>query len=240
MSTTQAAADRIFPPTAWTLVLAATEADSAREELCKAYWPPVAKFLRSLGLSEPDAQDGAQEIMAQLMGQGGLSQIDRAKGRLRHYLKAAARHHLFNLHRDANAKKRGGGTATLSLDEVEQTPAQDAVPDELFDKAWAFTLCERAMQRLEATYAARGKAPLFSALKPALTLGDEVQRYADIGAMFGVNEKQIRIEVHRMRRRLAEFLRSEVAATLAHGTSDSEVEEETRYLIRTLAHESRA
>ncbi|MBL9114256.1 MAG: sigma-70 family RNA polymerase sigma factor [Verrucomicrobiaceae bacterium] len=240
MPDTQASADRIFPPTAWTLVLAASETEVAREQLCGAYWPPVARFLRSLGLSDQDAEDGAQEIMTKLMAQDGLAQIDRSKGMLRHYLKAAARHYLFNLHRDAGAKKRGGGQNTISLDDVDHMPAPASVSDALFDQAWALTICERAMQALEASCARRGKAALFSALKPALTLGDELQRYADIGAMFGVNEKQIRIEVHRLRRRLAEFLRAEVAATMAHGTSDSELEEETRYLVRTLAHEPRS
>ena len=53
--------DRHFPPTAWTALLAARdpaapETAAARDELCRAYWRPVAAFLGALGVSEPDAQ----------------------------------------------------------------------------------------------------------------------------------------------------------------------------------------
>jgi hypothetical protein len=48
-----------------------------------------------------------------------------------------------------------------------------------------------------------------------------------------VNEDQIRVEIHRARRRLADALRHEVAATVA---SADEVEEELRYLLTVLAY----
>ena len=71
----------------------------------------------------------------------------------------------------------------------------------------------------------------------ALTLGEEVKPYAEIGSLFGVTEQQIRIEVFRLRRRLAEFLRAEVAATMQSGQGAAAVEDETRHLIRALAYE---
>lgn len=220
----------------------APETDAAREELCRAYWRPVAGYLRSLGLGAQDAEDGAQEIMAQLFSRDGLRVLDRQRGRLRHYLKSSARHFLYNLQRDAAARKRGGGEATLPLDEVPESAmlARDAVPDSVFDKEWALTLCDRAMRSLEESYARRNKAGLLAELKPALVSGDGLQPYAAIGSMFGVDEAQIRIEVHRMRRRLGEFLRAEVAGTLGPDATPAEIEEETRYLVRTLAHEGTA
>jgi len=237
--TSSISADRFFPPTAWTLVLEAGGAapDHAREELCKTYWKPVALFLQSLGLSEPDAEDGAQEIMAQVFGSEGLKPFSREQGRMRHYLKSAARHYFFNHRRDANTRKRGGGAPTLSLDEMPPVPVSESACDALFDKAWALALCERAMSALEASCARRGKGPLFHALKPTLTLGEEVKPYAEIGSLFGVTEQQIRIEVFRLRRRLAEFLRAEVAATMQSGQGAAAVEDETRHLIRALAYE---
>ncbi len=238
--------DRGFPPTAWTVLLAARdpaapETIAAREELCRAYWRPVVNYLRALGLNIPDAEDGAQEIMSQLLGRDGLRQFDRARGRLRHYLKSSARHHCYNLRRDAQAQKRGGGAATLPLDEVPESAQgfHEAESESVFDREWALTLCGRAMKHLEDSYARRNKSALLSQLKPVLISNDGVQPYAEIGSMFGVSEAQIRIEVHRMRKRLAEFLRAEAAGTLGPEATPQEIEEETRYLVRTLAHESR-
>lgn len=237
-------ADRVFPRTAWTLLLAANDPSApdtiaAREELCRTYWRPVATFLRALGMSEEDAQDGAQEVLAHLFARDGSLTLDRERGRMRHYLKAAARHYRLNHHRHATTQSRGGGVAAQSLDEITDQPhhTQEAASDSAFDHAWAVTLCDRAMRELEASYTRRRKGDLFVALKPTLLLSDEVQPYARIGSLFGVTEAQIRIEVHRLRRRLAGQLRTEVAATLGPQTTAAEIEDETRYLITTLAHE---
>ena len=237
-------ADRVFPRTAWTLLLAANdpsapETAAAREELCRTYWRPVATFLRALGMSAEDAQDGAQEVLAQMFARDGSLALDRDHGRMRHYLKAAARHYRFNHHRNATTQSRGGGVPAQSLDEIteQQHHSQQAASDSAFDHAWAVTLCDRAMRELEASYSRRRKGELFAALKPTLLLSDEMQPYARIGSLFGVTEAQIRIEVHRLRRRLAGQLRAEVATTLGPQVSAAEIEDEVRYLITTLAHE---
>ena len=57
--------------------------------------------------------------------------------------------------------------------------------------------------------------------------------YAIISQASGVSEAQIKLEVHRARRRLADALRREVAATVA---SETEVEAELRYLLTVLSH----
>jgi RNA polymerase sigma-70 factor (ECF subfamily) len=220
---------------------AAPETVAAREELCRAYWQPVVRYLRALGMSTPDSEDGAQEIMAQLFSRDGVRMLDRQRGRLRHYLKSSARHFYLNTRRDAVAKKRGGGEV-LALEEVPESAQvrQEPEDESAFDKDWAHTLCARAMRSLEESYTRRNKAELFAALKPGLVLNVEVQPYAAIGALYGVTDAQIRIEVHRMRKRLADFLRAEVAGTLGPEAAPKEIEEETRYLVRTLAHERRA
>lgn len=240
------ASDRVFPPTAWTIVLvardsAAPETLAAREELCRTYWRPVASYLCALGMTVPNAEDGAQEVMVNLFSKDGLRQFDRERGRLRHYLKSAARHFLFNQHRAATAQKRGGGNTALPLDELPDSSdtACSPEPDSAFDKEWAITLCNRAMRSLDESYARRNKAELLAALKPGLIFNDGLQPFAQIGLSFGVTEAQIRIEIHRMRRRLAEFLRAEVAGTLGPDATSSEIDEETRYLVKTLAYEFR-
>ncbi len=236
--------DRNFPATAWTVLLTARDPGApgmmqARETLCQIYWPPVARYLQALGLGREDAEDGAQEILSGLFDEGALLKLDPARGRLRHYLKAAARHLSHNLHRHRAAKKRGGGEAELNFEDLENDAAlsQAGVSDEAFDREWAWTLCERAMAELEASYVRRNKTEVLAALKPMLISTGEMQRYETIGSLLGVGVPQIRIEVHRMRRLLGELLRREVATTMGTQATKAEIEEEMRYLVKTLAHE---
>jgi hypothetical protein len=49
-----------------------------------------------------------------------------------------------------------------------------------------------------------------------------------------MNEGQVKLEVHRIRKRLAEELRAEVMTTLSAGVN---VDEELRYLLSVLGHE---
>jgi RNA polymerase sigma-70 factor (ECF subfamily) len=233
---------RNFPATAWSVVLRTrdpAESRAAIEALCAAYWQPVFHYLRALGLDEPAAEDAAQSVLADFCTSGALERVDRANGKLRHFLKAAARHVVFNLRRDAAAAKRGGGGAVLAVDLLpdDAVPSGGSAPDAAFDRPWARTLFERALAALAGSYALRGKAELFAALKPAL-VSDELQPYAEIGSAFGVGEAQIKLEVHRLRRRLASRLRDEVAATLGPLATEADVEAETRYLVTVIANES--
>jgi RNA polymerase sigma-70 factor (ECF subfamily) len=236
--------DRSFPPTAWTVVVSARDpasgvAHQAREEVCRAYWPPVCAYLESLGLDHAQAQDVTQNVLASFCHDGWIERVDRAHGRLRHFFKAAARHAVANHFRDAKRLKRGNGAAPLSLDEMTdaELPQADAPGDSEFDRRWAWTIFERTMAALEGSYAQRGKAELFAALKPALISEDALQPYAAIGSRFDVGEQQIRIEVHRLRRRMAERLRAEVTVTLDSSASPAAVDSELRYLVEALAHE---
>ena len=189
---------RAFPQTMWTVLLAARdpaapEAVAAREEICRAYWRPVLSYLQSLGLRPDEAEDVTQTLLAHFCRPGGMAEVDREKGRLRHFLKASARHALWNFRRDARALKRGGATTDLPLDTMTdaELPADSAPSDAVFDQQWAWTIFDRAMRALEENYALRGKGALLEALKPALISADEVQPCAVIGSQFGVKEPQI-------------------------------------------------
>ena len=217
-------------------------AKQAREDVCAAYWRPVCSYLESLGLEHGAAEDITQNILAHFCNDGWIETVDRASGRLRHFFKATARNALANHFRDMKRQKRGGGATALSTDELTdaQMPRMDASTDESFDQHWAWTVFERAVSTLAESYTQRGKADLFAALKPALISAEELKPYAEIGSQFGVGEQQIRIEVHRLRRRMAERLRAEVAATLGPAATSAEIEAELRYLVQALAHERSA
>jgi hypothetical protein len=71
-------------------------------------------------------------------------------------------------------------------------------------------------------------------LKPGLISPDLLKPYAEIATLTGMTEGQVKLEVHRARRRLADELRAEVAATLP---PEEDVEDELRYLLSVLSHE---
>ncbi len=234
-----------FPPTAWTRVLTAQDplapdARMAREEVCRTYWQPVYSYFRALGSDREDALDLTQELLAEFCDGGGLDRVNPEAGSLRSYLKTTARHRIVNLRRDRSARKRGGGTFALSLDELDEAsiPTDPEMADAFYDRRWARTIFQCAMDSLAAGYEARGKGALFTVLKPGLISQDALKPYAEIGAEFGVGEAQIKLEVHRARKRLAESLRRETAATLGPDPEPATVESELRYLLRVLAHGS--
>jgi len=240
MSDNPTTAGRVsFPDTAWTRVLAgrcgdATQTSRALEDLCRQYWPAIYSYLRALGQTKEEAEDAAQEFVAAFILGEPLHRADPERGRLRSYMKQSIRNFLAKRIRDAVRLKRGGGAEHTSLDNTAAEPATGSPPDQAYDREWAFTVMEHAITSLRENYTARGKAALFDLLKPALAGVEPLQPYAVIGLSAGVSEAQIKLEVHRARRRLADVLRREVAATVA---TEAAVEEELRYLLTVLSHE---
>lgn len=233
----------LFPQTAWSRVLSARDVQApdarlAREEVCRAYWSPVYSYFRALGCGREDARDLTQELLADFCDGGGLEHVTPEIGSLRSYLKTTARNRLTNFRRDTSAIKRGSGALHLPLEELDDSnvPADPEKADAFYDQRWAWTIFRRAMDQLAENYASRGKGALFDALKGGLISPDALKPYAEIGASFGVGESQIKLEVHRARKRLADTLRREVAATLAPDCDLAAVEAELRYLLRVLAH----
>jgi hypothetical protein len=90
------------------------------------------------------------------------------------------------------------------------------------------------MDRLEARYQRRNRMAVFSTLKEGLICPELLKPYAEIGLTLQMTENQVKLEVHRARRRFAEELRAEVAATLA---PESDADEELRYLMSVLSFE---
>ena len=229
---------RSFSATRWSVVLAAAgDAEEALATLCRAYWYPLYAFLRRQGLASHDAEDVTQGFFAHLLSKDALAHVDRAKGRFRTFLLASLKHFLADERDRANAQKRGGGRAVISLDACEAEeryalePRDELSPDRLFDRRWAVAVIERALARLGAEYSTGGKGALFDALKPMLTAPDSARPYTEIGAEFGMNEGAVKTAVHRLRQRYGAALRAEIAETV--GTAE-EVDGELRHLLDAL------
>lgn len=209
---------------------------AALEELCKGYWPAIYTYLRALGCDREEALDETQEFMTNFIQGGGLHNVSPERGRLRSYLRQSLRNHLTTVRRDAARQKRGGGKIFVSLDDAEvfDVPSEPDAADQWFDRRWAWSLVHRAMSRLQERYDRRNRSVVFNALKEGLVCPDMLKPYVEIGESLRMTENQVKLEVHRARRRFAEELRTEVAATLA---PENDTDEELRYLMSVLSFE---
>jgi RNA polymerase sigma-70 factor (ECF subfamily) len=163
---------------------------------------------------------------------------DPAQGRFRAYLLGAVKHFVANLREAGNRQRRGSGVPALSIDTSQpDSPALNVPDDErqspeaAFDRQWAVTVLERAMETLHAECTAQGKAALFEHLRPWLlgesAYGDQSQEAEALGMSAGA----MKIAVHRMRQRFRRLVRAEIACTLE---DDSSVEDEMQALLMAL------
>lgn len=237
------AAPADFPPTRWSVVLAAVRTPSpasaaALEWLCQAYWYPLYSYVRRCGQAPADAQDLTQDFFRLLLEKRWLADADRDKGRLRTFLLTALKHFLAKEWRRAQALRRGGGVACVPLDTVmaERRLAAEPVaahgPDAAFDRQWALTLLDHTLKRLEGEFAAVGKSADFAVLKSCLPAARGTIDYGQVAVEIGASEGAARVAVHRLRKRFREIYREEVAHTLPDG---AELAAEVRHLAAALA-----
>ena len=94
------------------------------------------------------------------------------------------------------------------------------------------TLLERVYQRLGEEYREQGKAALFDTLRTSLAGASSAAPYADLGRQLDMTDGAVTVAGHRLRQRYRALLRETIADTVA---GPDEVEDELRYLFRTLA-----
>jgi RNA polymerase sigma factor (sigma-70 family) len=229
-----------FPTTHWSTVLVAGHTSPQSEEalarLCQAYWYPLYVFARRQGQAPEDAQDLVQGFFARLLEKDYLKAADYEKGKFRSFLLLAFKRFSANEWDRARRLKRGGDAEIVSLDAETESrylaePVDDLSPEKAYERQWVQTLIERTVQRLEAEYAAAGKATFFEELGICISGEKPKDSYAEFGRRLGTTEGTVKVWVHRLRQRYRELLREEIASTV---TNPAEVEEEIQHLFRVL------
>jgi RNA polymerase sigma factor (sigma-70 family) len=237
-------AGAVFKETRWSVVLTAKDLASPNYEramaaLCEQYSYPVYAFIRRKGRSPADAEDLAQEFFHRLISKEFLRTVDREKGRFRTFLLTAVQRFLCNEWEKSQAQKRGGGAVfvTWDADAAEQRycqePSHDLTPERLFERRWALTVLEKAMQQMRKEYEAADKLLLFNALQPYL-LGDQKHEgYASLAEELGMSEGSLRVAVHRLRRCYGILLRQQIEETVPDA---GEVDDELKYLFTVVGN----
>ncbi len=231
-----------FTTTHWSVVLAAGEPQSpgaaqALETLCRTYWYPIYSYVRRRGYTPEDAQDLTQDFFAQLLRKNYAGRADRNKGRFRTFLLHALSEFLADQRERANALKRGGGQVFMSLDEeapedrYRQEVPDKLTPEKLFERRWARTVLDRALERLRSEFVAKGKKKDYEVLRTFEPGEQGALSYAEAALRLGVSESAVKSMIHRLRQRHGELVREEIAHTVP---TAAEIDEELRYLVAVL------
>lgn len=227
-----------FHTTRWTRVcLAKADSEDGRRalaDLCDAYYEPVVAYLRSVLRDADAAREMSHAFFAGMLAGGTIHTAERERGRFRSYLLGAVKHFVSSQRDAARCLKRGGGVEPVALDDPEVHAVQDvrvSSPDAEFDKQWAVTVLERGMEALRAECHAEGRGAFFEGVRPLLT-GDSA--YGDQGALAaasGMKVEAFRVAVHRLKKRLRQCVKEEVAGTLDDPAS---VQDEMQTLFAAL------
>jgi RNA polymerase sigma factor (sigma-70 family) len=245
-----------FAPTQWSVVLAAGESQADPEasrvalaNLCESYWPPLYTYLRARGYSKPDAQDLTQGFFAYLIERKIYRRTDREKGKFRSFLLASLKNFVADARDREQTLKRGGAQHLIPLTEAVTEAAESllqshsscgsaAGEEVLFERSWADTLVNGALDRVGAMYDEQGKQELFQQLRPFLAVGSApVPSYEELSARLNVAESTLRSQVTRLRARYREVLREEVRRTV---NTEAEIDGELRELLRVLTDTERS
>ena len=231
---------RRFATTHWTVVLAAGDQacpdfEQALKALCETYWYPVYAYVRRRGFRIHDAEELTQEFFTRLLEKNYVRDADRKRGKFRTFLLTAVKNFLSKERDRDNTKKRGGGRIRLSLDfekaEGRYTlePVDGRTAEDIFERRWAFTFLEDALRQLREWYEKHDKQERFEGLKEYLE-GDGPP-YLQKAAELGMKEPAVRQEVSRLRKRCREFLRNQIADTVA---TPADIDEELRSLLQAM------
>jgi RNA polymerase sigma factor (sigma-70 family) len=230
-----------FALTRWSVVLVAGDTKNpksyeALSELCLSYWRPLYSFVRRKGYSPADAHDLTQGFFARLLEKNFLGSANPELGRFRSYLLGAMKNFLADNYDYNMAQKRGGGAIIIPIDiEPEEgrskfEPVDDNTAEKLFDRQWALETLDKTMSALAEEYKSAGKAEHFSKLRKALLPNDK-SSYKDIAVELGTTEGNVKVAIHRLRKKYKALLRKIISQTLA---DPSEVDDEIRHLFASL------
>ena len=228
-----------FATTHWSVVLAAGHGSApgapvALEQLCRTYWYPLYAYLRREGHSVEDAEDLVQGFFLHLLRKDVIQTAEPGRGRFRSFLLGTLKHFLSDARGKAGAQKRGGGQQVISWDLVsaehrfQQEPADEASPDQLFERRWALTLLEQALDRLQAECVSEARGEVFEHLRAFVTGEQGPRSYADAAAELGLSLSAVKSAIFRLRHRYHELVREEVGHTVAE---PGELEDELRYML---------
>lgn len=230
-----------FLTTRWKVVAECQHPDPsivkhALGEICQSYWYPIYAVIRQSGRSPEDAQDLTQEFLLKIIKGHWFRCLEQSKGRFRAYLLTSLKHFLHDQGRRWNLL-RGRGYQTISIDAVQAEhayalePADSATPEILYERRWAALVVRHALDQLKVELEAGRRPGMFACLEKVIFAETDSTFYKASAAALCMEVGALQTAVSRLRRRLRELLREEVARTLSLD-DPTEIESEMQHLVR--------
>lgn len=213
---------RSFPTTLWSELLSGQGADPSQKRrslecLFSRYWKPVYCSIRYGWRVPPEeAKDTVQEFFLDLFERDAFRDLDPSRGRFRSFLKAALRHFMMNLRRDAARLKRGGGAKLLGLGDLEAPRACPGPPDEVLDREWMGTMLARALEQLRQDLQ-REEKEIYYRVFERYDLAEGDVSYRIVAAETGLTESDVRNYLHFARQALRQIVTRQVSEYAANG-----------------------
>ena len=243
---TSSAQPKHFAPTRWSLVLHAQKtgdasSEDALAELCRAYWLPLFGYLRGRGHDPHAAEDLVQGFFEEVLQDSTFGKADPQRGQFRTFLLSCLHNYVARQHRHDQRAKRGGGARLLPLDvdadEAEARYAREltdtsGTPEEHFDRLWALTLLDRALQRLRSEHEGEAAAKRFDVLQPFVSGARGDVPLEEAATKLGLSVQAIKSAVFRLRKRFGEIVKEELRELVDR---DGDVQDELRYLLGCIA-----
>lgn len=237
-----------FSTTRWSVIVSSADLDAdevksqqALGELCDIYWRPVFSFICWRGTPLHDAEDLTQDFFRMILQPEWLRNVDQRRGRFRSLLLRSLENFVRDKATKQKRQRRGGGAPMKSWDRwMTEAPSaitmsapalQTLPPQNVFDFRWAVTVLEEALRRLAEECERKQRRRLFASLSPFLT-AERDANYASLGRELGLQEHEVKKQLHTMRLRYRRLLREEVARTLQ---DPSDIDDEIRNLCAALA-----
>jgi RNA polymerase sigma-70 factor (ECF subfamily) len=210
-----------FDTTHWSVVLRArgdaSDARVALEALCRTYRPPVLAYIRGRGYPLEAAEDLTQTFFTRFLEHAYHADADPERGKFRAFLLTALKRFLINSDMEKHALKRGGAMRfdALSTDSGDYALADNTnvSPEAEFERGWAVAVLDSALAKLRAEAERAGKGALFEHLQEFLTERPDEEDYASAAAALNLRRNTLAVAVHRLRHRLRDLVREELAQT---------------------------
>ncbi len=190
----------LFPETHLSAIQGLSSQDEATrvraaDVVMRAYRGPIIAVLRHrLGLDLADAEDLAHDFLGQALAKQWLERYDPGKARFRTFLRSCLLAFASTAHESAGRLKRGGGVRHVALDDAMLSAVPDAAGEQLFDREWARSILEIALEGFHAECLSAGREMtwrVFHARDVEGVESDAPPSYADLAARFDLPATQV-------------------------------------------------
>ncbi|MCU1258180.1 MAG: hypothetical protein JWO80_1065, partial [Bryobacterales bacterium] len=199
------------------------------EALVAVYWKPVYRYIRGKWRkSNEDAKDLTQSFFALALEKRYFQTYDAGKGTFRTYLRTCLDRFLANDYKFESRRKRSAPLVALDFDAVDMAAAGSESPEAFFEREWARSLFEVAVDRLRESLHARGRAVCFAVFE-RYDLAEEPPGYEELAREFGISGATVTNYLAASRRELRRLVLEQLRAI---ASDEREFRREARALLR--------